>query len=214
MAISTYDELKTAVTNWMARGDVAGDAASFIMLGEAHLNRELKPVMVDATITGTAGSRSIDISSMSCVSPQALFLAETGRDEVELTKKQDGTFPYIETSTGRPSIWAIDGANIDFDRKLDAAYPFRFRYRQRFALSDSASTNWLLTNHPDVYLAATLVWGGIFIQSSPQAGTFGQILAEGIPSVRNTIAQQNRAVLSVPMGLQMIGRRMHYDGIE
>lgn len=212
MAISTYDELKAAVTNWMARGDVAGDAGDFVMLAEAHLNRELKPIEQDATLAGTASSRSIDISSLSCVSPIALFLAETGRDEVELTRKQDGTFPYIETS-GRPSIWAIDGSNIDFNRKLDAAYPFRFRYRQRFALSDSAPTNWLLTNHPDVYLAATLVWGGVFIQSSPQAGTFGQILSEGIPSVRNAIAQKNRAVLSAPLDLQMIGRRMHY-GIE
>ena len=41
MAISTYAELQTAVTDWMARSDLSGNAADFITLGEARLNRKL-----------------------------------------------------------------------------------------------------------------------------------------------------------------------------
>lgn len=201
MAITDYAGLKTAVSNWMARSDVSGDAADFITLAEAALNRELDPVETDTTLTGVANSRRIDIASTSCVEPIALFLAEAGCDEIEITPKVDGTFPYLDSS-GKPRYWAVDGTNIDFDRPLDAAYPFRFRLKQRFALSDAATTNWLLTNHPDVYLAASLVWGGLFTQNDPAASRWMTVLSSGIPSVAHTISQSKRALATVDPMLQ------------
>lgn len=217
MAITNYGELKQAVTDWMARSDLSGDAADFISLGEARLNRELDPIEIDETITGTSGSNRIDVSAQSVETPVALFLAETGLNEVQLTPKADGTFRYHATS-GRPRYWGMDGQQdyIDFDRPLDAAYPFRFRYRQRFALSDSSTTNWLLTNHPDAYLAAMLAWGGVFIRDTPYAANFKSILDEALPEIRHQIAQRKRALLTVDRGLEDIGRRqhLHYVVIE
>lgn len=211
MALDTYSDLQAAVTDWLARSDISTAAPDAIKLAEARLNRELPAVETDETLTGTSGSRRIDISSLSCVAPIALFLAESGVDEVELTQKADGTFPYRETS-GKPQFWAIDGTNIDFDRPLDAAYPFRFRFRQRFALSDSATTNWLLTNHPDIYLAASLMWGAGYVKSLTEAGTWKSILDEGIPSVRKIITRSKRGVMTVDRGI--VRRRYHYDGTE
>jgi hypothetical protein len=201
MAITNYATLKTAVTDWMTRSDLSGQAADCIALAEAALNRELDPVETDVTITGVVNSRRIDIASTSCVAPIALFLAQTGEDEIEMTMKTDGTFPYLDSS-GMPRFFALDGINIDFDRPLDQAYPFRFRIKQKFALSDTAPTNWLLTEHPDVYLAAAMVWGGLFIQDDPTASRWASLLNSGIPSVRNAIAQRKRAVGSVDPALQ------------
>lgn len=206
MPITDYASLKTAVGNWMARSDMVGEAADFISLAEAGLNRELDPVEIDVTLTGVVNSRSIDVSAQAMVEPIALFLAETGRDEVQITPKADGTFPYLHSS-GRPSVWAIDGDNIDFDRPLDQAYPFRFRFRQRFALSDTVTTNWLLTKHPDLYLAATIIWGGFFIQDDNAAARWATILNTALPSVRNSIAQSKRALASVDAGLLVTRNR-------
>ncbi|TIR87358.1 MAG: hypothetical protein E5X05_01285 [Mesorhizobium sp.] len=201
MAITNFSELKTALSNWMTRPDVATQAEECISLAEAALNREIGAVETDATLTGTLDSRRIDISALNCVVPIGLFLAEASRDEVELTPQADGTFPY-RVNSGYPRFWAIDGTNIDFDCPLDQAYPFRFRYRQKFALSDSAPTNWLLTNHPDVYLAAVLVWGGVFIQDDPAAARWVSILNSALPSVRASISKNKRAVLTVDPMLQ------------
>lgn len=101
---------------------------------------------------------------------------------------------------------------IDFDCLLDQAYSFRFRFRQKFALSDSATTNWLLTNHPDVYLAGVLIWGGVFTQNSQFSATFSAILETGIPSVKSAIAQSKRGVATVDPALSAIGWRPIYDG--
>lgn len=196
MAINDFPSLKTAVTNWMSRGDVAGEAEEFISLAEAGLNRELNPVEIDVTLTGATGSREIDITSQSCVEPIALFLAQTGLNEIELAPMTAGTFAFQNTS-GAPRFWSISEDHIVFDRPLDQDYPFRFRFRQRFGLSDTATTNWLLTYHPDVYLAACLIWGGVFVQDDPAAARWVTLLNTALPSVRNSIAQSKRAIATV-----------------
>jgi hypothetical protein len=208
MTISTYSELQTAVTDWMARSDLSGNAVDFITLAEARLNRLIPAVETDVTLTGTEDSRRIDVSANSVVSPLALFLIDpSSGDESGLTPKADGTFPYDATS-GRPRFWAMDGTNVNFDCPLDAAYTFRFRIRQRYALSDSVTTNWLLTNHPDVYLNAVLLWSGIFIKDGDQGQAYKSLLDEGIAEVQQIIAEQNRGVLSVDNALQ---QRARYD---
>lgn len=205
MALSSYAELKAAVSHWMARADLTGEAADFIALAEARLNRELDPVRLDTTLAGVAGTRSIDISSLSCEHPISLFLARPGANEVELTPKASGTFSLVAVP-GRPRFWAREGEAIGFDRALDADYSFRLHFSQFNRLSDSAPTNWLLANHPDIYLAAVLVWGGLFIRDSPYAAQFQAVLNAGLPEVKNTIAQSKRGNLTVDPMLQRIGQ--------
>jgi hypothetical protein len=211
MTITNYTELQQAVSDWMARGDVSGNAADFITLAEARLNRELNPVETDVALVGVPSSRTIDISSIAMVKPVAVFIADTG-GERELLPRANGTFPYMD-SEGMPSIWSIDGATIAFDRPCDQAYNFRFRYQERFALSDSVATNSLLRDHPDVYLAATLMWGGVFTQDGAFAAGHKGLLDEAIPAIRSTIAQSKRGVLTVDPGLVAANRsdRWYFD---
>lgn len=203
MAIANRSDLLTKGASWLRRSGNASFVAELpdcLTIAEARLNRELGAVETDTTLTGTSGSRRIDISALSIERPIALFLAESGLDERRIDQHTDGTFEYLNTS-GRPNKWAIDGTNIDFDRPLDSAYPFRFRYRQRFALTAAADTNWLLTNHPDVYLAALLMWGAGYLESWANGAVWKGVLDEAIPSIRNSIAQSKRGTLNVDPGL-------------
>jgi len=210
LSLATYSALQTTVLDFMDRAGVTSDVAAapaWIQLAEARLNRELGAVETDTTLAGVLDSRRIDISAVSMVQPVALFLAESGDDEVWIPFKTDGTFPYLATS-GKPSKAAFDVSMtyIDFDCPLDSAYPFRLRYRERFALSDAAPTNWLLTNHPDVYLAATMMWGAGYHEDWPVGQTWKMVLDEAIPSIRHTIAQAKRATLSVDPAISSRGR--------
>lgn len=199
MAISTYSELQTAVSDFMDRADVAGNVVDFITLAEARLNRLLKVIETDATLTGVADSRRIDISSLSITVPIALFCVVDG-DEEPVVQKADGDFAYSETSF-QPSFWAIDGTNIDFNCPLDQAYTFRLRYQGRFALSVAAPTNDLLTKHPDIYLSAAIVWGGMFVRDSGLIGDYKTMLDEFIFETKNTLRQKKRSVLTVDPAL-------------
>lgn len=207
MAISNYSELQQAVSDWMARADLSGNAADFISLGEARLNRMLNPAETDATIPGTASSREIDVSSLAPVRPIALFLKGSS-GEMELVQRAPGSFAFIEEA-GCPRFWSLDGDKIVLDCLLSTAEQFRFRYQERFALSNTNPTNWLLTNHPDVYLAASLVWGGAFIKDGAYAASFKTLLDETIPEIRSQISQSRRGVLTVDPALMAMnsGRR-------
>lgn len=216
MALDTYANLKTAVQDWLARTDLSAKASDWVTLGEARLNRHLDPAEVDQTLTGTLNSRRIDVSAYSIVAPIALFLVDPDTsDERKVTQRAEGQFVYLSTS-GAPTMWGMDSSQdyIDMDRPCDQAYSFRFRYSQRFALSDSVTTNWLLANHPDVYLAACIVWGCAFTGRG-DAGAFKAVWDEGIAEVRHIIARNNRGELRVDPALASMNwkSRGTYQGV-
>ena len=217
MSISTYSELQTAITDWMDRADLSGNAEDFITLAEASLNRELEAVEADVTLTGTASSRTIDISAYNVIEGINLWLTDPdGEDEeIRLTPKAAGTFPQT-SDTQQPEIWALDGDYITFDSLLDQAYTFRFRYQGRFALSDASPTNDLLTNHPDVYLAACIVWGGLYTKDQSSIQVYATALDSFIKKTKTHLAQRKRSQLTVDPTLSLIrsNRRGYYDGTE
>lgn len=211
ISLTNYAGLQAAVIEIMERtGDTAfaNNLPSAVLLAEASLNRELGAIETDTTLTGTVDNRRISLSSLSIVQPIALFLARTGYDEVELDQQADGTFPY-RTTSDVPLIWSIDGTNIDFDCPLLEAYPFRFRYRQKLALA-TTDPNWLLTNHPDVYLAATMVWGLNYQEDVPNLVRWKGILEEAIPEIKHTLSQSKRGTLTLPPQFRL-GHRPGYN---
>ena len=214
MAITTYAELKTAIGEWAMRAsdtDFTGRTGDFITLAEGRLNDELGAIEADVTLTGVLNSRRIT-TGVTVEEPIALFIAEAGTDEIPVQIQADGSFPYLNSS-GKPAVAALDegGTYLDCDRPLDQAYPFRFRYRGRIALSDSVTTNWLLQKRPDVYLAAGLMWGAGYQEDWPNGTTWAALLEREIPKIRRTLSLRKRGTLRVDPALAAIGHRSTYD---
>jgi hypothetical protein len=192
MAISTYSELKTAIADWMARSDISGSATDFITLAEARLNRLLEVVATTASLTGVSSSNVVSIASLQVVEPVSLYITANVR-EYFVPQSALGTF-YEQDVPNIPSNWAIEGSNIRFDCPLDIPYPIRFTYQGRFALSDAAPTNEFLTNNPDLYLAASIVWGCTYTKD-PAVAAWKGALDEFVAEVRSINAQKKRSQL-------------------
>lgn len=209
MALATYDDLKSALVTWLARdGDTAitSNAADFVSLAGARLNRDLPLRMMHTTttLTGTTSSRSIALPS-DFIEPVALFLTTFG-EQTMLKPLVAGNFEYGTTSE-TPTAWCINGSNIDLDTPCDQAHTFSFRYRKSFTLSDSETTNWLLTNHPDCYLAACMVEACVFTDDE-RASSWEQRLQSAMASIAQTDARSiSVATLAVDPAL---GRRAPY----
>jgi len=214
MALANYSDLQASAVDWMERAGQAGQAPDWIKLAEAKLNRKLGAVEVEASLNSVAASRNIDITSLSIVEPIALFISPPSENEREIQPQANGTYPLMEVTEAQPRIYSIVGTNIQFDRIADQVYPFRFVYRERFALSDSAPTNWLLTNHPDVYLAATLMWGAGYNQDWQNGPVWKSMLDEAIPEIRHTISKNKRGILRVDRALTMVSRNWYYNNAD
>jgi hypothetical protein len=185
MAIGTYSQLKTAIETWMARSsdtEISGNATDLVTLAEDRLNRDL-PLRVnytDTTLTGTAGSRALTLPS-DFYEPVALWLT-TFSVRTMLTPFIAGNVE-VTTTRGTPQAWCINGTGIDLDILCDQAHTFLFRYRKSFALSDSATTNWLLTNHPSVYLQACLLEAELLAKDWEAAAIRESILTKMIDAI-------------------------------
>ena len=158
MAISNLAELHGAVGEWASRPDLSSRIFDFIRLAEDRLNAELtlRAMQVDLAMTCAAGSRNPVVFPPDYIEPYALFLTTFGA-ETEL-------FPYIagqaaiSLSPSTPANWAINGETIEVDCPCAADQTFKFRYRKALRLDPTTQTsNWLLQNHPSVYLFASLV---------------------------------------------------------
>src|SRR5688572_6604615 len=99
---ATYTGLRQAVTDWMAREDIDGNADEFIALAEARLNRELSAIETETTLTTTTNANTVSIAALSVDRPIALYLAESGVDQKELTQQAPGTFA-VDSTSGKPS---------------------------------------------------------------------------------------------------------------
>ncbi len=210
MSITTYTELKTSVADWLHMNELTALIPDFITLAEASLNRKLRARVFEtnATSTATIGLRTIPLPG-DYLEPRALWLT-TWQPRKELSYKTPETMDVDTSYNGPPEQWAIDGANIAFDVAADQAHTFMFRYRQKFALSTTIQTNWLLTNHPDVYLFGALSASAVYVRDNVQLGIWKQAFDLAFDEVQTQEDKHNQlATLSTDFG----GRRANiYEG--
>ena len=196
MAISTYTELQAALVDYLGDDSyTTARAQRDISLAEAELNRELKAVRSSASLTGTQDVATIDITAYSVKEPIALYLSTYDVDE-EIPYFAQGNIAY-EDDSGRPAGYTLISSNatIRFDKPLDEAHTFRFEYVGKFALTDDAPTNDLLTNHPDVYLSACLAQAHAFNGDLEMAAAHRSVLREFMAQTRHQLAQSQRGLL-------------------
>lgn len=174
MSISTFSELKTAVANFLARDDLTETIPSFIQLAEARMSRELETRDQEkrATATLTSGDEYISlptdlrevrevrlntnpVSVLSYYSPSAL----------------DDAYP--STGGGRPRGFSIVGGEMKLRPVPDDSYTAEIIYIGSLSsLSDSNTTNVVLTRSPDAYLYGALAEAYAFLLDEQRAAQY------------------------------------------
>lgn len=193
MAITTYAELQASAANWLVRGDLTARIPEFVALAEARLNRVLRARLAEAEVplTATVGSRTLPLPA-GFAEPLALWMVRPGGREA--LRFLEPSLVAATSLRGEPSGWTVDGTQIAFDRPCDQAYGFVLRMLTRFRLSDSAPTNALLTEAPDVYLFATLCEAGPFLRDAELMQAYEIKLERAIGELNAKEARSRAAV--------------------
>jgi hypothetical protein len=155
MAISTYSDLEAAVTNWSSRSDLTSRIPEGIALAEAKINRRLR------TLDMVTKNASFSITGEYVATPtnfggvKTFYLNTDPKIALEYMADEEMT-ALFSSGTDQPRHYNVQGANFRFGPVPDATYSSTLVYWLKVpALSDSATTNWLLTSHPDCYLYLT-----------------------------------------------------------
>jgi hypothetical protein len=152
MTLATYAELQSEVIDWLHRSDLSAKVPVFIQNAENIINRRLHifPVEVETNLVADIGSRFVALP--------ADYGSPVSLQSVHIEPRYDFTSALVEQlrinddEQGLPVYWAIDGANIAFEKNADAAYPLRFRYWKTVYLSNANPTNAVFARAPDLYL--------------------------------------------------------------
>lgn len=189
MAITNYSELQSAIRSWGARSDTTtvsnAQIEECIALCEDRLET-LLPVReaVDfETLTGTIDSRVLTPAN-GFVEARALYMTTFGGSHERLTPFTKGVVPY-DLTAGVPDGWTTVGQTIELNKPCDQAHTFEFLRRVKIYDLANTDPNWVLTNHPGVYLAGSMVEFYSFIQEFDKSAGWEQRFQNLISDIRD-----------------------------
>ena len=174
MALDTYTNLQTTIANWLARpGDtnITTNVADIITVFESEARRKLFTRFNEttATLVTVAGTATVALPA-DFYELRSIRLSSTPDAKlIYLTPDELDTVLPDKSDRERPRYYTIEGLNLRLAPTPDAVYTLPIGYQQGItALSNSAPTNWLLTNHPDAYLFGSRAEAGAFIGDDDQ----------------------------------------------
>lgn len=211
MAISTYDELRTAIAGWLNRTDLTDRIPDFIALAESALNRllDLRMMETEAPLTLANGATSVPLPP-GFVRPIMLWGVDSaGRRPLRFVEPGQ-VWPV--TSSGTEFMWSISGPDITFPRPSAGAQQLALQYIHSFALSDDEPTNWLLTNHPDAYLFGALVEAAPYLKDDKALSIWSSRFQKAIDEINRKEARaHSQATLTTSFGRMPSQHRRFYD---
>ena len=165
MALTNYTELKTSIANWLNRSDLTSEIQDdFIKLVEADFNSKLR---VRAMVT----SSDITINNETVALPSGFlqvrdFYILSGSTKYPLRYMTPSQMDQVKgtSQTGLPSSYTILGDNFRFMPRPDSSYTCKLNFYKSFtSLSNSNTTNYILTSHPSIYLYGALFHAANFL---------------------------------------------------
>lgn len=208
-SIGTYDDLVAMVNNWLDRDDLAPRVPEFISLLEGRLNRLLRTVMQETPATFS-------------VTSEVYALPADFRKMRKLHYAGQPHLPFREVSPSELVEWvsaynpvtrayAIEGRNL---RLADAATPENpvtlsaVYWRRIPPLGAFQPVNWLLQEHPDIYLWGALHQAATYIRDGEALDTCKIYLDEAIAELTAmSVKDQYGGPLSPRTAVQVHGAR-------
>jgi hypothetical protein len=210
MAITTYAELQTAAANWLDRTDLTARIPEFIELAEANFNRVIRqPDMVTKNDSFSIAGRytTLPTDTLEIV---RIVVDLTPVIVLEyLTPEEISERRIVMTATGKPYYFTVIGGSsnqLEVVPSPDDTYTSSIVYYTRIpALTDSATTNWLLTAHPDIYLFGTLVEAEPYLKNDERMPMWTSRLDKALMALRLQGERELHTGSSLRMRARVLG---------
>lgn len=193
----TYATLQTDVADYLHRTDLTDKMPTLITQAEAMLFRELNLKNLETSTTGTTSGGTITLpSDFAAVTRLTVTYSST---EITLDYFAD---PYAQTLSGViPVGYSLEKDQLRLYPNAGTGYAYTLYYIAAIpALSTSNTTNWLLTNAPDLYLYATALEAAIYLKNDAEIARLTpkvEKIIESVRSVANRKGQPTKGAMQV-----------------
>ena len=153
MALGTYSGLSTAITSWMeGRADIAAQFDDFLLLAEADINRYLRVREMETSTSLTPSATGAATLPSGYLEWRAVIWTGTPRRELQLIDPMQAEHLYGYRESDTPRHFTLSASTIQVLPVSTTAISLLY-YTAVPALTSVATTNWLLTKAPGVYVA-------------------------------------------------------------
>lgn len=176
MAITTYAELKAALTDWGKRPDDTDMLDTFIDLAEADIWESLRIRGMETRATGNLSGRTLALPSDFLEARKFRLTSDPSRELLFKTPES----LRIVSGSGVPKHWTITD-QIEFDKTPDSTYGYELTYYKSLtALSAANTSNSVLTRYPKVYLYGGLKHYFDWAQQEEKAIKYGALFEKAV----------------------------------
>lgn len=187
--ISNYSELQTEMASWLHRDDLTAKLPDFIQMGEDVLNRKLRTLDMETRTTSAMSTTSRFMAlPAGFIEMISMVIQDPAQEILYLPPRKMREYVTSETDTGTPTHFTIKD-QIEFDVIPVSAYSLEQHYRKEYDLATD-TTNWLLTNHPELYLHACLVPAALYARDAELLTMATGLRDEGIAAVNRVEARK------------------------
>jgi hypothetical protein len=177
MSLSTYAGLLASVAGWLMRDDLTAVIPDFVTLAEADMNQRLRLRLMLTRATTTVGTDGYEDLPSDFLQMYRITL-----DGIELEFSPTGLMAgYLLDYAGDPqTYYCVTGDQVQFAPAsgstpglLELTY-----YAKPTALSDSNTTNRILTASPGIYLYGALLHAAPYLGDDARVQTWGQLYSQ------------------------------------
>jgi hypothetical protein len=182
---STYAELKDQVRNFINKPDIDQTIDTFIDLAEADIARKVRHWKMEKRATVQLDDQYSRVPT-DWLESIRFYLSGGDTYELELASRAEllnRRMNSVNTS-GRPKYYTMSDGAFEIYPTPDAAYTAELLYfSQNTALSDENTSNWLLSDYPDVYLYGTLAHTAPFLGEDQRLPIWAQLYQSALDGV-------------------------------
>ena len=185
MPITTYTELKTAISDFLNRDDLSAAVPTFISLAEARMSRDIRHWRMEKRSTADLDTQYSAIPA-DFVEVIRFYVTSNDTRPLELISQAellDRKYKRNNTS-GAPAYYALTAGELEIYPVPDGTYSVELYYISSIpALSDSNTSNWLLNYYADAYLYGSLVHSAPYLKDDSRATVWAALYQSAIDAI-------------------------------
>jgi hypothetical protein len=199
MAITTYAELKSSIADFLNRDDLTSIIPTFISLAEAQIARELRHWKQEKRVTTSVDERYENLPN-DWLELKMIALA-TGKMMQTVSSSEMAERRAQSNTAAEPRLVRVTADQLEFYPTPDTATNISMLYYARIpALSASATTNWLLTDAPDVLLYGSLIHSAPYLSDDTRTQIWASLYQSGVDKL-NLESDKGRVTGPLKMGV-------------
>jgi len=185
--ISNYSELQTAIKNWSKRADLDSLIPDFIRLSELRVNRNLRIRKMETRVqTSTVAGQAYYGLPDQFLQMRSFKLNTSPLTDLDYLTPERMDTVWAGSQQGQPKAYTVVGDEIRLGPTPDSAnYTMEMLFwKKPTALSDSNTTNFMLTANPDALLYGALIELCSYSENDKGVVKWTQLFNESITAVQ------------------------------